>query len=427
MRLLKNFRTKTTRSTLDYNLFINNLNGIFQALSINLVMPFASLYTKRLNGTDNDIALLNAYPSIFSILAVFLGTYLFRKFRNKKKVTGIFFGLSRTFFLLFVFIPFLPAWLRPGLFVLLYGAMSFPNSIATMGWQSYLADLFPEKWRGRAFSKRSSLSTVSALIVTLITGNLLYFIPKSDEQRITLYQLFFIAAFIIATIELLSFSKHRFDKNNKHVETITEFSSEPLIKRFKNILKLITENRKFLDFCICVVIFHFAWQMGWALFFTYEYDVLHSNELWSSIIATVSSIAQALTFPLWQKLSEKKGNAYAITFAILLMSITPFLYLISTNIIHVVIFSVVTGAAVAGTVLLLLSNLYETAPNEDRTLYIGIYTVLTNITLMFSPILGMKLKALTSIHTAIFVVGAFRFLSAVVFYIRYVKYKKARV
>lgn len=414
-----------SKSTLDYNLRINNLNGILQALSINLVVPFASIYTKRLNGTDNDIALLNAYPSIFSILAVFLGTYLFRRFKNKKKVTALFFGLGRSFFLLFIFIPFLPAWLRPGLFVLLYGAMSFPNSIANMGWQSYLADLFPEKWRGRAFSRRSSLSTISALIVTLITGNLLYFIPKNDSQRILLYQIFFIIAFIVAIFEVLSLIKHRLDSNNKQIETITEFKNESLIKSLKNISKLVVSNKRFLDYCICVVIFHFAWQMGWPIFFTYEYDILHSNELWSSIIATVSSIFQAFTFPLWQKLSEKKGNAFAIALAVFIMSITPFLYIVSTSIVHVVIFNVITGAAVAGTVLLLLSNLYESAPNENRTLYIGIYTVLTNITLMFAPILGMKLKGLTNIYIALAVVGILRFLSAVVFYFRYKKYKKA--
>jgi MFS family permease len=426
MKLFKRANiSHTSKSTLDYNLVVNNFNGILQALSINLVMPFASLYTKRLNGTDNDIALLNAYPSIFSILAVFLGTYLFRRFKNKKRIVAISFSFARAFFLLFVFIPFLPVWLRPGLFVFLYGAMSFPNSIANMGWQSYLADLFPEKWRGRAFSKRSSLSTISALVVTLITGSLLYFIPKTDAQRINLYQIFFIIAFIIAVFEVLSFVKHRLDKKNKQIETITEFKNQSLIESFKNIFTLIVSNRRFLDYCICAVIFHFAWQMGWAIFFTYEYDILHSNELWSSIIATISCLSQALTFPMWQKLSEKKGNTFAITLAVFLMSITPFLYLISTSIIHVVIFSAITGAAVAGTILLLLNNLYESAPNEDRTLYIGIYTVLTNITLMFAPILGMKLKGLTNIYTALAVVGFLRFLSAVVFYFRHLKCKKA--
>lgn len=416
---------KHIKNNLEYNLSVNNFNGILQALSINLVMPFASLYTKRLNGTDNDIALLNAYPSIFSILAVFLGTYLFRKYKNKKKITTLFFGFARVFFLIFIFIPFMPAWIRAGLFVLLYGAMAFPNSIANMGWQSYIADLFPEKWRGRALSKRNTLSTWSALVVTLITGNLLYFIPKNDNQRIQLYQVFFFIAFIIAIFEILSLAKHRLDKNSKQVETITDFTSEPLLERLKNITKLVVSNKKFLDYCLCVVAFHFAWQMGWPIFFSYEYDVLHSNESWASIISTVACISQAITFPLWQKLSEKKGNAFAIAVAIFLMSITPFLYLISTTIYHIIFFSAITGAAVAGTILLLLSNLYEAAPNEDRTLYIAIYTVITNVTLMFAPILGMKLKGLTNIYIALFIVGVLRFLSAIGFYLRYLKYRKS--
>lgn len=419
------FLKKKTNTNLEHNLFINNINGLLQALSLNLVIPFASLYTKRLNGTDNDIALLNSYPSIFSIIAIFLGTYLFRKYKNKKKLTALFFSLGRAFFILFVFIPFLPSSLRPGLFVLLYGAMSFPNSIANMGWQSYIADLFPEGWRGRAISKRNSLSTISALIITLITGNLLYYIPKNNSQRIQLYQLFFITAFIVSIFEIFSFVKHRLDSSNRQIETITEFSNDPILAKIKKIYNVIIGNKKFLDYCICVVAFHFAWQMGWPLFFSYEVDILHSNESWTAIISTVSFISQAIAFPLWQKLSEKKGNAISITFAIFIMSITPFLYLISTRIYHIAIFNFATGAAVAGTTLLLLNSLYEAAPNENRTLYIAVYTVLTNITLMFAPILGVKLKAMTNIYTALLIVGILRFSSTILFYFRYLKYKKA--
>lgn len=423
MKILK----KQNKTHLEHNLFINNVNGLLQALSLNLVIPFASLYTKRLNGTDNDIALLNSYPAIFSIIAIFLGTYLFRKFKNKRNLTAIFFSFGRAFFLLFVFIPFLPAQIRPGIFVLLYGAMSFPNSIATMGWQSYIADLFPEGWRGRALSKRNSLSTISALIITLITGNLLYFIPKNNSQRINLYQLFFVTAFVVSIFEILSFVRHRLDSSNKQIETITEFNNESILTRIKKTYKVVINNKKFLDYCICVVAFHFAWQMGWPLFFSYEVDILHSNESWTAIIGTVSFISQAIAFPLWQKLSEKKGNEISITIAIFIMSITPFLYLISTHIYHIAIFNFATGAAVAGTTLLLLNSLYEAAPNENRTLYIAVYTILTNITLMFAPILGVQLKALTNIHFALLVVGILRFASTILFYCRYLKYRKANI
>lgn len=414
---------KKPKNNLEYNLKINNINGVLQALCINLVVPFASLYAKRLNATDDDIALLNSYPAVFCILSIFLGTYLFRKYKNKKKVTALFFGFGRLFFLIFVLVPFLPPWLQPGIFVLLYGAMNFPVSIATMGWQSYLGDLFSDIWRGRAYSKRSSLSTFSALVITLITGNLLYYIPKTNAQRIKLYQLFFIIAFIFAIFEIYSFMLHRLDKSNNQLEVITELNDEPLYKKITDIYKMVVSNKSFLHFCICVMIFHFAWQMGWALFFSYEVDILHSNESWTSLESAVSLIVQAITFPLWQKLAEKKGNTYALFWAILLMACCPFFYIISRNMYHVLLFTVVTGSAVAGTTLLLLSSLYETAPNENRTLYIGVYTIITNITLMFAPILGMKLKSLTNIYIALVVVGTLRLFGALAFFIRYRKSK----
>lgn len=414
-------------SNLEYNLYVNNINGILQALSINLVTPYASLYTKRLGGGDNDIALLNSYPAVFCLFAVFFGTYLYRKFNDKKKITSIFFLLSRSFFLIFILIPFLPASLQPGIFVLLYGMMNFPNSIATMGWQSYIGDLFNGHWRGRALSKRSTLSTISALVVTLTAGNMLYYIPKDNSGRIRLYQIFFLAAFIIAIFEVYSLTVQRLDKNSRQVEKVTSLENMKSIDKFKSIFKMFKNNKHFITFSLCVVFFHFTWQMGWPIFFTYEYDILHSNEFWTSISSTANCIFQAITFILWQKYSEKKGNRLLIFYAALLMAITPFVYLISRSMIHIVLLSIISGSAVSGTTLLLLNNLYETVPDADRTTYIAFYTVITNITLMIAPVLGMKLKAATDIYFALLIVGILRVLASFAFYLRYKKYKKAIV
>lgn len=420
---MKLFNNKNL-STLEYNLRINNINGFLQAFSLNLVVPFASMYAKRLNATDNDIALINSYPAVFCLIAVFFGTYLFRKYQNKKKLSAILFGFARAFFLIFIIIPFLPLWLQPGLFVLLYGMMNFPNSIATMGWQSYMGDIFSNTWRGRAFSKRNSLSTIASLIVTFVTGNLLYYIPKNNSQRILLYQVFFVIAFMVAIIEIYSFTKHKLDTSSKHIEQLTLVSQENIFVRIKSIFHMVCANKRFFDYCICVIIFHFAWQMGWPLFFSYEFDILHSNEAWTSLESTVSFISQAFAFIMWQKLSEKKGNYFAIFIAILTMALCPFFYMISTSMYQVVLFTMITGSAYAGTFLLLSNNLYETAPDENRTVYIAVFTIITNITLMIAPIVGMQLKKFTNIYTALLIVGILRLIAAFMFYLRYRKYKK---
>ena len=415
---------KKHKSHLEYNLQINNVNGILQSLSINLVLPFANMYAKRLNASDNDIALLSSYPAIFCIIAVIFGTHLFRKYSNKKMLTAISFAFGRGFFLIFILVPFLPLWLQPGLFVFLYGMMNFPISIANMGWQSFLADLFPNKWRGRAFSKRNSLSTAAALLVTFLTGSLLYYIPHNNAERIHLYQIFFLIAFILAGFEIYSFTLHKLDKNSAQVETITASNNDSILYELKHMSHIVFSNKNFLNFCVCVVIFHFAWQMGWPLLFSYEYDVLHSNEFWTSIISTASFICQTIAFIFWQKYSEKKGNSYVMFVAAMLMSFCPFLYIFATHISQVVVFNIITATAYAGTFLMLTNSLYEVAPDENRTVYIAFYTIITNITLVAAPLLGMQLKHLFNIRTALFIDGTLRVLAGLIFYMRYKYYKK---
>nr|WP_243108148.1 MFS transporter [Clostridium sp. JN-9] len=130
-----------------------------------------------------------------------------------------------------------------------------------------------------------------------------------------------------------------------------------------------------------------------------------------------------MAYVLWQKFSEKKGNNLAIFYAALFMACCPFFYIISKSMFQVAAFTVVTGSATAGTLLLLSNNLYETAPDENRTIYIAAYTVLTNITLIFAPIIGMKIKNITNIYIALLIVGILRILSSFTFYFRY-KYLK---
>ena len=218
---------------------------------------------------------------------------------------------------------------------------------------------------------------------------------------------------------------HKKDKDNKQVETITKFKDNSISTQLKGMFKIVSSNKKFLNFSICVVIFHFAWQMGWPLFFTYEYDVLHSNEFWTSIIATASFIFQTIAFIYWQKFSEKKGNTYAMFITAFLMAFCPFLYLFATHIYQVVFFNIITATAYAGTFLMLTNNLFESAPDENRTIYIAFYTIITNITLVVAPLLGMQLKHIFDVRTALTIDGCLRLFAGFIFYLRYRKYKNS--
>lgn len=396
------------------NFFLNNLNGILQVISVNLATSFAGLFLKRLNANDELVSLFNSLPAFFSILAIFLGGIILTNTKNKKRTTSLCFLTTRFFYLTMALVPFLPKDIRPLAFVILYSAMNFPNSIAIFLWQSLIADIFPPGDREASLSSRNSIATLVGTITTLTTGFLLYSISKTKSQLIFLYQIAFIAAFIFGVLEVIVLFMHKVPKNLKHAE-VSNKNNKISIDFIKNLPK----HKNYLIFIITIFIFHFTWQMAWPLFLTYEVDYLKTNEMWTSIISAINGLAMAFGYKFWGHFSKKKGNSLAITIASLGMAIAPFAYSISKKIYHVTYFVPLTGLSTSGVMLLLLNSLYEVCPRENRTSFIAFYNLITNITLVISPWVGMKLYKITDIRTALVIIGFLRIFSGVMFVIRH--------
>ena len=98
------------------------------------------------------------------------------------------------------------------------------------------------------------------------------------------------------------------------------------------------------------------------------------------------------------------------------MGVTPLLYAVSNQIWLLVLFNVLIGVSVAGTVLLLFNILLEIIPNENRTIYIAIYNTLIAIISGISPILGVKVMDMTNIYIALIAVAVIRLASSIFFY-----------
>ncbi|KRQ87720.1 2-acyl-glycerophospho-ethanolamine acyltransferase [Caloramator mitchellensis] len=392
------------------NYFLNNLNGVLQIIAVNLATGFAGLFLKRLNAGDELVSLFNSLPAFFSILAIFIGGMVLSSTKNKKKATSYAFLTTRSFYLLMALVPFLNQNYRALLFVILYSAMSFPNSIAVFLWQSFIADIFPPGEREQSLSSRNSIATIAGTATTLIAGFLLSSLSKSKSQLISFYQVVFIIAFIFGIIEVFTLLMHRDSKHSQFAEISTEQNRISI-----DFIKNLKHQREYLIFIISVIIFHFTWQMAWPLFLTYEVDYLHTNEFWTSIISTINGLAMAFGYRFWGRFSRNKGNSIALTISAIGISLAPFLYSISTKIYHVTYFVAITGFSVSGVLLLLINSLYEVAPRENRTSYIAFYNLVTNITLFISPWIGMQLSHITSIKTAFIIVGFLRILSGLVF------------
>lgn len=414
MKLQK--RTKTER-----NIILNNLNGIFQVICVNLVSSYAGIFVKRLApNDDNLISLLNSLPAFFSVAAILLGTGLAASIKNKKKAASAGFFLTRLFYLLMAGIVFVSPEYRALVFVVLYSALNFPGSIATFLWQSFFADIFAPSVRAKMLSMRNFFSTFIGTLTTLVAGFSLTFLSNKGGNFIVYYQIIFVIAFLIGCIETLTLYMHSSNTNSSFAEITSEKNSFSF-SFFKEMFK----HKNYMYFIICTIVFNFAWQMGWPVFLTYEYNYLHSNEMWSGLNTTINGICTAIGYVYWRRLSEKIGTAKTLAFGTAGVALAPVFYVISTSIVHISIFSSIIGFFSASTLLVLISTLYEVAPVENRTAYIAFYNLVTNLTLIAAPWVGMEIYKVTDIWTTFIIVAAFRFFASLLFFIRQKKLKCA--
>ncbi|MDG2835086.1 MFS transporter, partial [Vibrio parahaemolyticus] len=175
-----------------YNIRVNIINGVFAAITFNLVNPYLAKFAERLGATDYQIAYLTSFPFFISIFAYIPGAILIESLSDKKKTTAVTMFIHKLFYLFLALLPFLKGINQASVFVILIGLMNLPGAIATMGYQSSIGDVFKIEDRGNAMGLRNKYSTIFALAVTFISGQLLTHIPKTNQDSIRLYQIFFV-------------------------------------------------------------------------------------------------------------------------------------------------------------------------------------------------------------------------------------------
>jgi len=385
------------------------LNGVLFTIMINLYKPFAVKFIQRIGGNDFHIALYNALPGIIAVLTLLPGTIFVRKAKNKKKITTLFFILSRSVLLFLAFVPALPTQIQPIVFVLAIAIRNFPEQVSVSLLQTYLGEIFSKREKTKAITLRNKYSVLVRIIVMLVAGNILSVIAKTNEQTIRIYQVFFIIAFCIGILEILTFLKL---EENQAIEYEENKFNAMLV--FHEIRK----NKQFMIFLACSTLFHFGWQMGWPLMAIYQIEYLGANEMWLAIINVFSLIVTFFSYGYWNKFIDKKGNTTAVVIATSGMAINILITAISPNLYILTILFAVTGFFTSGTITVLLDLLLEVTPEENRVLYIGVHNTVINIGLAISPLVGHAIYKKTSIFTAFMVVMIIRLMGGISFYIR---------
>lgn len=400
--------------------------GIVFTMIINLYNPFIQMFAKRMGAGNIHIALLNAVPPLVAIFVLIPCGILIEKINRKKQTVLVLLFITSLFYAAIAFVPIIPHQAKVLAFVILIGMMNWPGALYITTWQSYFADNFKGSYANRVYTVRSKYGTLFGLVTVLVTGLLLTVIPKSDGERLFMYQIFYGACFALTLLQLFFFSRVNMQpdmqRESKLVAAEAEFEAEAgtAVKSSgifgKVDLARIFSNKPFLFFCLCGFVFHFSWQMGWPLFFIYNANYAGLNEFQLGLLSVAAGLTQFLSYSIWNRLVDKKGSSLIIIFGAAGLAINPLFFTALQSFQVILLTNILVGVFGAGFNLALFSGLLETLPSTGNTVYISVFNTLTNITGFIAPLIGVWIYNNTNIYMAMGIVGSFR-LFALLFYV----------
>lgn len=399
------------------------LEGIAYTVVLNLYNPFVQMFAKRMGAQDIHIALLNSIPPLIALFVLIPFSILIEKANRKKKATLLLILFVSVFYALIAFVPFLPDKIKIIAFVVLIGLMNWPGSLYMTTWQSFFADTFTGAEANSVYSLRSKYGAFFGLLTVLLTGLVLTEIPKSDADRLIIYQLFYAACFFISLLQIYFLSKVREQKCDQ-TDLPEEKKAANLLSFGKADIVEIIRNKSFITFCGCAFLFHVTWQMGWPLFFIYNVDYAGFNELQLGVINVAAGLSQFLTYSMWNRVINKKGSKYVILLGAFALAINPLFYTKVFGFYYVVIVNIIIGVGSSGFTLSLFTSLLETLPETKKTIYISVFNTLINISGFISPLIGVWIYSYLNVFSTMFLVGMLRIAATSTFAVRWWRSRK---
>lgn len=370
------------------------------------VAPFviAAGASSALVGVFN--AVISFVPSIFQVMTA----KLVEKHSRKKIVIPFAYARALSYLLLcamallFLVGHRFTAWAVIGVATLSY-ILTAPADVA---WFSWMGSLVPKEQRGAYFARRNKVLGTVTLITMLLAAVLLdYF------REIKLVMLGFAVLFLITFVcKAISV-------------TLLSGQYEPRLKvtkkdeyTFRHFLKDL-RTTPFGRFVAYVSLFRIMWYIGAPFFAVYMLRDLGFTYSWYMAILVSITIFQLAFYPVVGKISDKFGNARLMRLATMVISITPFLWLVSPNKFYLIFVTQLTaGFGMAAFFLASNNYIYDSLDAKKRTFGLSYFNLLGGISIAIGAGIG-SLLALTGItflgYNTLFIV-AVAGVSRVVFY-----------
>jgi MFS family permease len=259
-------------------------------------------------------------------------------------------------------------------------------SIAGVSWISWMADLVPEKIRGRYFGNRNVAIGAVGMIATLGGGLLVkrYGVWFKPEVMIG-FTFLFLVALVFGYMSIIFLRKIPFDPGFQ----------ETTQRSLSRSLSTVLVDKRFL----IVILFSSCWGFGVNLaspFFTvYMFQDLHLGYETVAIYTVLNLATNLLGMWFWGRASDRYGNKPVMQSMGLLAAMLPFLWVFVTPVTvpYLAPFNhLLAGFCWAGINLTSVNLLLKLARKGDQAVYLSVHAFACSLFIALGPLAGGMLS-----------------------------------
>ncbi|MSQ11127.1 MAG: MFS transporter [Dehalococcoidia bacterium] len=321
---------------------------------------FVGVYAVALRATAFEIGLLTALPTFMGAMGHALSFRLARLMGTRKRTIILFAALQGVMWLPILAIGKLdvshPATLLV-ICVVLYVAFS---AVVVPCWGSIMGEAVPPRLRGRYFSRRSRVSTLSTLVASLLGGMLIYLLR---DHGLTGFVVAFGAAFCFRAVSVLLL--------RTLMELHTEVKSEDGVpfRRFLGELHRTNLGKAML----LLMLMNFGVNLASPFFTPYMLRDLHMSYLSFTLLSVLTPVGAVFTVTHWGTVADRFGNRFVLVISSMLISLIPLLWLASASLPYLALVQVFSGFVWAGFNLASANFLYDATTDQTRTAQLALF------------------------------------------------------
>lgn len=327
-------------------------------------------YIRALGAGDLVYSLIMALPVVTNVLQVF-ASYFMENTGKRKSIFIIFGFIHRLLWISVAIIPLVIPLsygvLRIWAVTILITFSSAASAFVSVSFFSWMGVLVPMEIRGRFFSKRYMIYTISSAVTGLAVG---WFLGKTpDFNR---FAIVFAVAALFGVADILCFIWIKDPPMEVPKEKIPFF-------------KLLLEpfgNRNYVKFIVFITLWNFGLNFAAPFFNVYMLEYLKMDYLTMILLTQViSNVSTIIFIRYWGRLVDKYGNKPVLKVCCLIAVALPTLWCFAApwNYLAVIIISFFSGIVWPGIELTSTNLSIWLAPEKNRSMYIANYTLIVSL------------------------------------------------